>query len=171
MKIIVAADRNWGIGKDNKLLVSIPADMRMFRQETMGKVVVMGRKTLESFPDGRPLKDRVNIVLTRNPDFQAKGVIAVHSLDELWRVLEDIPSENIYCIGGDSIYRLLLPFCSEAYVTRIDYEYQADRFFPDLDSDPEWELVSESEEQTYFDLSYRFTKYNRSQAFSDLPEK
>ena len=168
MKIIVAADRNWGIGKDNKLLVSIPADMRMFRQETMGKVVVMGRKTLESFPDGRPLKDRVNIVMTRNPDFQAKGVIAVHSLDELWKVLEDIPPENIYCIGGDSIYRLLLPFCSEAYVTRIDYEYQADRFFPDLDSDPEWRLVSESEEQTYFDLSYRFTKYSSENASGDL---
>ena len=89
MKIIVAADKNWGIGKDNKLLVSIPADMKMFRQETTGKVCVMGRKTLESFPGGLPLKNRTNIVLTRNENYKVKDAIIVHSIEELMEEVRD----------------------------------------------------------------------------------
>ena len=89
MKIIVDADKNWGIGKDNKLLVSIPADMKMFRQETTGKVCVMGRKTLESFPGGLPLKNRTNIVLTRNENYKVKDAIIVHSIEELMEEVRD----------------------------------------------------------------------------------
>ena len=161
MNIIVAVDKNWAIGKDNKLLVSIPADMKMFRQETTGKVVVMGRKTLESFPNGLPLKNRTNIVLTGNKDYNVKDAIIVHTVEELLEEIKKYPSEEVYCIGGDSVYKQLLPYCDTAHVTKIDFAYEADALFPNLDEDPEWEITSESDEQTYFDLEYAFVKYER----------
>ena len=162
MKIIVAADKNWGIGKDNKLLVSIPADMKMFRQETTGKVCVMGRKTLESFPGGLPLKNRINIVLTRNENYKVKDAIIVHSIEELMEELKKYPAEDVYCIGGDTIYKQLLPYCDAAQVTKIDFAYIADSYFPNLDEDPQWHVAAESEEQTYFDLEYKFVRYERN---------
>lgn len=159
MKLIVAVDKNWGIGKDNKLLVSIPADMKMFRQETTGKVVVMGRKTLESFPGGQPLKNRVNLVLSRNQEYKPKGVKVCRSLEELLEEVKKYPSDQVYCIGGESIYRQLLPYCDTAHVTKIDFAYQADSYFPNLDELPGWREAAVSEEQTYFDLEYRFVRY------------
>ncbi len=138
MNIIVAVDKNWAIGKDNKLLVSIPADMKMFRQETTGKVVVMGRKTLESFPNGLPLKNRTNIVLTGNKDYNVKDAIIVHTVEELLEEIKKYPSEEVYCIGGDSVYKQLLPYCDTAHVTKIDFAYEADSYFPNLDEMPEW---------------------------------
>ena len=162
MKIIVAADKNWGIGKDNQLLVSIPADMKMFRQETTGKVLVMGRKTLESFPNGLPLKNRTNIVLTKNRHYDGKGAILVHSMEELLEEIKKYPSDEVYCIGGDSIYKQLLPYCVMAHVTIIDFAYAADSYFPNLDELPEWHVAAESEEQTYFDLEYKFVRYERT---------
>ncbi|MSA00570.1 dihydrofolate reductase [Lactonifactor sp. BIOML-A3] len=164
MNLIVAADKNWGIGKDNKLLVSIPSDMKFFRTQTTGKVVVMGRKTLESFPNQMPLKNRTNIILTRNPGYSVKGGTVVHSLDELTEALKPYEEKEIYVIGGDSIYKLLLPYCSTAHVTRIDFAFEADSFFPNLDEDGEWEITGKSEEQTYFDLEYEFVKYERKKA-------
>ena len=161
MKMIVAVDKNWGIGKNNDLLVSIPADMKMFRTETSGKVVVMGRKTLESFPGGLPLKNRTNIVLSGNPDYQVKGAIVVHSLQELLEEIKKYPKDQVYCIGGDSVYKMLLPYCDTAQVTKIDFAYAADRYFPNLDEMPQWQVAAESEEQTYFDLEYRFVRYER----------
>lgn len=161
MNTIVAVDRNWGIGKDNKLLVSIPADMKFFRQETIGKVVVMGRKTLESFPGGMPLAGRTNIVLTRNEEYRVKGAQIVHSRQQLLEELERYPSRDIYVIGGDSVYKMMLPFCDTAYATKIDFAYEADSFFPDLDQMEEWEIAASSEEQTYFDLEYAFVRYER----------
>ena len=161
MNLIVAVDKNWGIGKDNKLLVSIPADMKFFREETTGKVVVMGRKTLESFPGKQPLKNRLNIVLTKEKDYTVKGAIVVHSLEELLKDLKKYDSDQIYVIGGESVYRLLLPYTKVAHVTKIDYAYEADTYFPNLDEDKEWKLVADSEEQTYFDLEYQFVKYER----------
>lgn len=161
MNIIVAADKNWAIGLQNKLLVSIPADMKFFRQTTTGNVVVMGRKTLESFPNGQPLKNRVNIVLTSDKSYQVKDAVVVHSIEEMLEELKKYDSEDIYVIGGESIYRQLLPYCSLAHVTKIDHEYQADTYFPDLDADDEWELTGISEEQTYFDLEYVFARYER----------
>ena len=161
MNIIVAADSNWGIGKNNQLLVSIPADMKMFRQETTGKVVVMGRKTLESFPNGLPLKNRTNIVLTGNKKYKANGAIIVHTIEELLEEIKKYPSDEVYCIGGDSVYKQLLPYCDTAHVTKIDFAYEADSHFPNLDEMPEWKITAESEEQTYFDLEYTFVKYER----------
>lgn len=161
MNIIVAADKNWAIGFQNKLLVSIPADMKFFRQTTTGNVVVMGRKTLESFPNGQPLKNRVNIVLTSDKSYQVKDAVVVHSIEEMLEELEKYNSEDIYVIGGESIYRQMLPYCSLAHVTKIDHEYQADTYFPDLDADEEWELTGISDEQTYFDLEYVFARYER----------
>lgn len=161
MNLIVNADKNWGIGRENQLLVHIPNDMKMFRQTTTGKVVVMGRKTLESFPNGMPLPKRTNIVLTTDQDYDGRGAIVVHSEDELFEELKQYADEDIFIIGGESIYRMLLPYCDTAYVTRLDYAYDADTYFPDLDARKEWEIVKESEEQTYFDLEYVFLKYQR----------
>lgn len=159
MNLIVAADRNWAIGKDNKLLVSIPADMKFFRQTTTGKVVVVGRKTLASFPNGLPLKNRTNVVLTKNENYKVQDAIVVHSMEELKRELKKYNSEDIYVIGGDSVYRQLLPYCRFAHVTKIDHAYEADTYFPNLDELPEWSLAGDSDEQTYFDLEYAFMLY------------
>ncbi len=161
MNVIVAVDKNWGIGKDNKLLVSIPSDMKFFREETMNKVVVMGRKTLESFPNGLPLKKRTNIVLTKDRNYKVKDAILVHSVEELMEELKKYDSEDIYVIGGDSIYRQLLPYCDVAHVTKIDYAYEADSYFPNLDEMSDWTVERTSEELTYFDLEYMFVKYVR----------
>ena len=117
MNIIVNADKNWAIGKNNSLLVRIPADMKYFRQMTEGNIVVMGRKTLESFPQGRPLANRVNIVISHNPDYQVKDAIVVHSVEEAMQECKKHKGE-VFVIGGESIYRAMLPYCNIAYVTR-----------------------------------------------------
>lgn len=161
MKAILSADKNWGIGCQNKLLISIPSDMKFFRETTSGHTVVMGRKTLESFPGGQPLKNRRNIVMTRSRDYTVKGAEVVHSLEELLELLKDCGREEIYVIGGGDIYRLLLPYCDTVYVTKIDFAYQADTFFPNLDESSEWKLAYESEEQTCFDIEFTFRRYER----------
>ena len=173
MIAIAAADKNWGIGNKGKLLVSIPEDMKFFKATTTGHTVVMGRKTLESLPGGRPLRDRRNIVLTKNHGFKCEGAVVVHSVEELSKVLEDHDAyperesgadpadDRVYVIGGGSIYRELLPLCDEAYITRLDYSYEADTYFPDLDAAPDWELSDEGEEETYYDLIYYFNRYRR----------
>lgn len=161
MNLIVNADKNWGIGKNNELLVHIPNDMKMFRQTTIGKVVVMGRKTLESFPNGMPLPKRTNIVLTRDEKYNVKGAVIVHSKEELLEELKNYPEEDIFIIGGESIYRMMLSYCDTAHVTRTDYAYDADTYFPNLDEMPEWHITEESEEETYFDIEYQFVKYEK----------
>ena len=161
MNLIVAVDQNWAIGKNNSLLVRIPEDQKFFRQTTTGHVVVMGRKTLESFPNKIPLPNRVNIVLTKNQAYQAKDAIIVHSVEELFEVLKNYEDKEIFVIGGQSIYEQLLPYCDVAHVTKIDYSYEADAYFPNLDKMPEWEIVADSDEHTYFDLEYTFYKYER----------
>ncbi len=161
MKAILSADKNWGIGYQNRLLVSIPSDMKFFRQTTTGKVVVMGRKTLESFPNGMPLKNRTNIVLTGNKGYHVKDAVIVHSKEELLEELKKYDTDDVYVIGGESIYRMLLPYCSTVYVTKIDQAFQADTFFPNLDEMDEWVMTEEGEEQTCFDLEFVFTKYER----------
>lgn len=161
MNLIVAVDKNWAIGNKNQLLVSIPNDHKMFRQLTVGKVVVLGRKTLETFPQGLPLMKRTNIILSRNENFKVKDAIVVHSEAELLEKLKEYDTEDVFIIGGESIYRMMLPYCDVAHVTVIDHEYEADAYFPNLDEDPEWVITDDSEEQTYFDIPYTFVKYER----------
>ena len=164
MNLIVNVDSNWAIGYRGKLLVSIPEDMKFFRSETTGKVVVLGRKTLDTFPGGQPLKNRTNIILTRKPNYQVKGAIICHSVEEVLEELKKYNSEDVYIIGGDSIYKEFLPYCDVAHVTRTDHVYDADAWFPNLEEDPAWVLTGESEEKTYFDLEFRFCRYERREA-------
>ena len=161
MKAIVNVNKSWEIGRHGGLLVYIPADMKYFRAVTKNAVVVMGRRTLESFPGGEPLKNRTNIVITRKPDFQKKGVLVAHSIEEALEMCKDYADEDIFVIGGEEIYRQMLPYCNVAHVTKIDYAYQADAYFPNLDEDPAWEVAADSEEQTYYDLEFYFYRYER----------
>ncbi len=161
MNIIVAVDNNWAIGNKNQLLVRIPNDHKHFREETTGKVVVLGRKTLETFPQGQPLKNRTNIILSKDTGYQVKDAIVVHSVEELLEELKKYNDEDIYIIGGDSVYKQLLSYCNVAHVTKIDHEYEADAYFPNLDEDENWEITADSDEQTYFDIAYQFLKYER----------
>lgn len=163
MKLIAAVDQNWGIGNHGKLLVSIPEDMKFFRQQTTENVVIMGRRTLESFPNGLPLKNRVNIVLTKNKYYDGKGAIVVHTVEEALETAKAYADKEIYVIGGAGIYQEFVDDCDEAYITYIQYAYEADCYFPNLDQKEEWNLVEESEEQTYFDLEYFFRVYRKKQ--------
>lgn len=161
MNLIVAVDNNWAIGNKNELLVRIPNDHKHFREETTGKVVVLGRKTLETFPQGQPLKNRTNIILTTDRKYQVKDAIIVHSIAELLEELKKYNDEDIYIIGGESVYRQMLPYCNVAHITKIDHSYEADTYFPNLDQDEEWHITADSDEQTYFDIAYQFLKYER----------
>lgn len=161
MRMIVAVDSRWAIGNKGQLLVSIPADLRRFRDITTGKTVILGRKTLDTFPSGRPLKNRRNIVLTRDKSYKIPDAEVVNDLNSLFDIIKGTDSDDIYVIGGSSVYLQLLPYCDVAYVTKIDYRYEADAFLPNLDEDPEWECVEESEEQTYYDLIYTYCRYEK----------
>ena len=167
MNLIVAVDNNWAIGNKNQLLISIPNDQKHFREETTGKVVVLGRKTLSTFPQGLPLKNRTNIILSKDPNFKVKDALVVHSVEELLEQLKQYESEDVYIIGGESIYRQLLPHCDVAHVTKIDYSYEADTYFPNLDKDEEWVITADSDEQTYFDIAYEFLRYERKSNLSN----
>lgn len=161
MNVIVAVDKNWAIGYQNQLLVSIPADMRFFRDETTNKVVIMGKNTLESFPGGQPLKNRTNIVIALEKDYKVKDAIVVNSIEEALEAVKDYKPEDIYIIGGASIYKQMLSYCTVAHITKIDYAYTADTYFPNLGEMEDWVLAEESEEHTYYDLVYTFCRYER----------
>ena len=161
MNMIVAVDSNWAIGNKGQLLVSIPADHKMFRNETINKVVVLGRKTLETFPGGQPLGKRTNIILSTRADYEVKDAIVVHSIDELLKELQQYESEMVYIIGGETVYRQMLPYVDTVHVTKIDHAYEADAYFPNLDADSDWEITAVSDEQVYFDITYEFVKYER----------
>ena len=162
MNLIAAVDKNWAIGYKNQLLVRIPEDQKWFRESTTGKVVIMGRKTLESFPNGRPLKNRTNIVITTDKSYQVSDAIVVHSIEEALEAVKDYNDDDIYVIGGESIYRQMLPLCKVAHITKIDYVYQADAHFHTLDEEG-WVITETSDERTYFDLIYEFVKYERKE--------
>ena len=164
MNAIVAVDSNWAIGNKGQLLIRIPADQKMFKAETLGGVVVLGRKTMDTFPGRRPLPERTNIILSTQKDYAVKDAVVVHSVEQLVDELKSYPSEKIYIIGGDSVYKQMLPYCDTVHVTKIDREYEADAYFPNLDEDPDWEITANSEEQVYFDTTYTFIKYERVKA-------
>ena len=158
MKLIVAADKNWAIGKDNDLLCHLPGDLKYFKERTTGKTVVMGRKTLESLPGGKPLPKRTNIVLTRDESFEKEGCVIIHSIEEL---LEKYGQEDLMVMGGAEIYTKLLPYCDTCYITEIDKEFEADKHIPNVSADPSFEKVWESDEQLENGIAYRFVEYKR----------
>ncbi len=158
MKAILHADKNWGIGKSNGLMFSIPADMKFFRETTTGNVVVMGSNTLKSFPGGNPLKNRTNIVLY--PDGEKRGdCIIVRSLGELFSEIKKYDNDGVYVIGGAMMYKTLLPYCDEVLVTKVDAVGGADAFFENLDLNPDFTLVYESEPVETNGYTVKFTTY------------
>ncbi|MCR4693462.1 MAG: dihydrofolate reductase [Firmicutes bacterium] len=161
MKLIAAVSENWGIGKDNRLLFDIPKDMKFFREKTMGKTVILGRKNLESFPGGKPLKNRINVVLTRDENFQCEGVITAGGVDELLAL--PCIDEDAFVIGGESVYRQLLKFCDVCYITRVHESADCDKFMVNLDESADWELVSETEKMEDNGHIISFCVYKRRQ--------
>lgn len=161
MKLILAADRNWAIGKDGGLLCYIPGDLKYFKERTAGKTVVMGRPTLESLPGGKPLPKRENIVLTTREDYQVSGALVVHSEEELDEVLADRDTDEVMIIGGGKVYREFLPKCDTCYITKIYDAFEADTHFVNLDEMPEFEVVWKSEVQEENGHSYQFFEYSR----------
>ena len=160
MNAIVAVDRNWAIGRDNGLLFSLPGDMKRFRTLTAGGTLIMGRKTLDSFPGGRPLPKRRNIVITRDPDFCREGCEIVHRPEEALALAGD--GDDVWLIGGGSIYAALLDRCLRACVTQVDTAApEADVFFPNLDALPAWAVEHTGEPITENGLTYRFVDYIR----------
>lgn len=158
MNAIVVVDRNWAIGRDNGLLFSLPTDMKRFRALTMGGTVLLGRRTLDSFPGGRPLPGRRNIVITRDPSFRREGVCAVTSLEEALDAVSD--PEHLWVIGGGSVYTALLSRCKRVYLTKVDAAAEgADTFFPNLDKLPGWEMEHISEPTTENGFTFRFMEY------------
>lgn len=160
MNLIVNVSKNWAIGKDNGLLFHISADMKFFKNHTTGKTIVMGRKTLESLPGSKPLPNRTNIVLTRNKDYNPSGVTVLNSIDELMSTTKD--TDNVYVIGGESLYRELLPYCDRAYVTKVKMAVpDADAFMVNLDDAKDWQVFEESDEMEEKDLKFKFVTYER----------
>lgn len=159
MNVIVAVDSNWGIGYAGTQAIVLAADRKHFRDLTDGGIVIVGRKTLEDFPGGNPLKNRTNIIITKNPDYQRDGAIVVHDLKELSDALKNYDDENIFVVGGDSIFRMLLPYCKYAYLTIIQACPVSDRFFPNLDADPDWVIDNKGSEQAENGTKFSFVKY------------
>jgi dihydrofolate reductase len=159
MKAIVAVDLNWAIGYEGKLLQSIPEDMKFFKQMTLGNYVVMGRETFESMPGKAPLKGRINIVLSKNEFFRDERIIICRSSDELFHEIEKYNTDDVFIIGGESVYTQYLPYCTEAYVTKIKNRYPADKYFTNLDKKETWKLVSSSDLKKYNDIEYSFLTY------------
>lgn len=160
MKAIVAVDQHWGIGKDGGMLVHIPKDLAYFKEKTLGKVVIMGRGTLESLPGAKPLKGRETIILSRSPGYDPGCKVCV-SLEELFTLLKDYPDEDIFVAGGGDVYRQLMPHCDVCLVTKIDAAFAADTFFENLDAGQSFSLTAESEPITENGVTYRFAEYQR----------
>ena len=161
MKAIVAVDKNWGIGKKNDLLFSLPADMAYFREKTLNKVVIMGSNTLKSFPGGKPLKNRTNIVLFPGGE-KRDDCIIVESLEELSKILKNYPSDDVFVIGGAMFYKTMLPYCTEVLVTKVDADGGAEVFYENLDALPDWSLVSKQEPIETNGYTIAFTVYKNS---------
>ena len=161
MNLIVAADNKWGIGRDGGLLASIPTDMKYFREHTTGKVVVMGRKTLESMPGRRGLPKRINYVLTTDPAYEAERCTVVNSEDELWEELSQYDPDDVFLIGGATLYNRFYRMCDKLYVTKLDADLNADTFITCFDDDPDYKVVSESEPVTENGVTFKFVVYGR----------
>lgn len=161
MKLILAADENWAIGKGGDLLCHLSGDLKYFKERTIGKTVVMGRKTLESLPGAKPLPKRQNIVLTSNEDYKVEGAEIVHSEQELENLIKTLDADDVMIIGGGKVYRDFLAKCDTCYITKIYKKFDADTYFVNLDEDPDFEVVWKSDMQTENDINYQFFEYRR----------
>lgn len=168
MKLVVAVDKNWGIGFKGELLARVRADLRYFQSLTKGNVVILGSKTLSTFPGGRVLKDRTNIVLSRRQEYQPEGAIVCRSIEDLLSELKNFDDDNVYVIGGATVYEQLLPYCNTAYITKFDKSFECDAYFPNLDLSDEWVLDCVGEAQrtnpetdTEKDMDFYFCTYKR----------
>lgn len=157
VELIVAVDQNWAIGRGGDQLFYIPADLKRFKTLTMGHPVILGRKTLATFPGGRPLKGRENLILSADPAFRVEGAAVYRNLDDL---LAAAPA-NSFVIGGGSVYQALLPYCDTAHVTKVEAAFPADTWFPDLDADPAWQVGESSEPQEHEGMRFRYVTYYR----------
>ena len=161
MELIAVADENWAIGRDDEQLLYIPEDLKRFRALTMGRTVIVGRKTLSTFPGGKPLAGRMNLILSTGDRWDLGGQNA-RVYGDLPSLLRDAPQDAMV-IGGESVYRQLLPLCDRAYITKICAAFPADRFLPNLDRDPQWELRGRSQKMENQGISYYYTEYRRKQ--------
>lgn len=161
MKAIVNVDKNWGIGSGDSLLFHLPGDMRFFKNTTINNVVVMGKTTFLTFPNQQPLKDRVNIVLTRDRSFSREGIVVCHSIDEVLEETKKYIGKEVFVIGGASVYEQFLPFCDEVIATKVRSEKPCDKYFPNLDKTDCFEITGESETFTEKDVDYNFVTYKR----------
>lgn len=157
---IAAVSENWGIGKDNDLLFNIPEDKKFFRRTTLNHTVVMGRKTLQSLPNGKPFKDRKNIILSRDTNFVCEGAIICGSVEEALKLIKD--DERVFVVGGGEVYRDILPYCDKAIITKVSGKPDADVFFPDLDKDPDWRLMNTSADREFEGLVFRYCVYEKN---------
>ena len=157
MNLIAAVDRNWGIGRDGDQLVYLPADLKRFQALTTGRTVILGRKTLATFPGGRPLKNRRNLILSRTPGFRPQGAEVFSSLAEL---LDAAPADA-FVIGGECVYRALLDACDTAYLTKIEAVWPANAHFPNLDASPDWAVAEEAPPLEHAGISFRYVTYRR----------
>lgn len=168
MKAIVAVDEKWGIGKDGDLLVHIPGDLKYFKNMTMGKTLIVGRKTLESFPGGKPLPGRKTIVLTENQNYSSSECVICRDINNVQSVAlaciseESDLGEDVFVAGGGSIYKKLMPLCDTLFITKIEGDFNADVHFPNIDENPDFYLVWESEPHEEKGIRYKFTKYERT---------
>lgn len=164
LKLIVVVDQKWGIGKDGGLLVHIPGDLKYFKEKTLGNIVIMGRATLESLPGSKPLPGRTTIILTRNNELKGDFLTA-NSIEDLMNVLDRLAKSNPdampFVAGGEDVYRQLLPYTDCCLVTKILKKYDAEKFFPNLDEDENFECVSEGIVNEENDVKYQFTEYKR----------
>lgn len=161
MNLIAAVDKNWAIGNKGELLTHLSGDMKFFRSKTAGNVVILGRKTLSTFPEGKPLKNRENIVLTSNRNFDGQGAVVVHSVDELMEYIKRLNSDDIYVIGGESVYSQLIKYCDTAYITKFNKEFEADVYIENLDKSEDWFLDDESEPIEEKGIDYHFCTYRK----------
>ena len=162
MIMIVAADKNWGIGIKGGLLTNLPEDMIFFRETTKNSVVIMGRKTLESFPEKKPLKNRVNIVITKSGNISGEGVIIVSSVEEAAEKAKEYADKKVFVIGGGSVYKQMLKYCDTAYITKIDHVFEnADTFIDNMDELDDWKIVEISDVKEYNGIKFNFVTYKR----------
>lgn len=161
MILIAAVDETWGLGHQGQLLVRIPPDLKRFQELTTGNVILVGRKTLQSFPKGKPLPHRVNLVLTSNPSFQCDDAVVCHTIDELLKTAHLYTDKEIYVAGGGSLYEQLLPHCSKAYITKVKGSFPADTYLENLDISEQWTCIEQGAWQESHGMTFAFCTYTK----------